>query len=141
MCHDGMPNSFQEEAIDMLKDKEQKSLEKYGFYIHLVSDDDYESIDAHTHGLFENYNHLDFQIVLNLHPNIISEIFHNIVDLVKVGERFHDGQEMYGIIQNFKIKLFEVTESGRKVLRIILPDKQGNLDKDTIEGLYAKQYN
>ncbi len=139
--HNGMPDAFREEAIDRIKEKEQVSLDEHGFYIHLVADDDYESVNAHTHGLFEKYNHLDFQIVLNLHPNIISAIFHNIVDLVKAGERFHDGQEATAIIQNFKVKLFEATESGRKVLRIILPDKHGNLDKNTMEELYAKQYN
>jgi 5'(3')-deoxyribonucleotidase len=138
--HDGMPDAFREEAIDRIKEKEQVLLNEYGFYIHLVADDSYDSVNAHTHGLFEKYNHLDFQIVLNLHPNIISSIMHNLIDLVKKGERFHDEQEVGSIIQNFNIKLIETFESGRKVLRIILPDQKGDLNKDTMEELYAKQY-
>lgn len=137
---DGIPESFKEETMDRLQEHQRETLKKYGFYIHLVADNEYQEINAHTHGLAENYNHVDFQIVLNLHPQVISSIFHNICDLVKSGEKFHDGQSVPGIIKNFNVKLFETTESNRKVLRIILPDKKGNLDEDAMEELYAEQY-
>jgi hypothetical protein len=37
-------------------------------------------------------------------------------------------------VDNFKLEFIEVTESGRKVLRLLIPDEKGNYD-----GLYAEQ--
>lgn len=85
--------------------------------------------NAHTHGM-DKYNHLDFQIVLMLKPEVICGILNTFGLLVQSGKIFKDGDSVSEIINKYDVRLKEFEETGRKVLRIILPDEQNRFPGD-----------
>jgi hypothetical protein len=107
-----------------------KSMLKYGFYVHFIHD--HIPQDYHTHGLVESFNHLDVQIVLSIPNDIAMYILHSFVALLKKGDRFRDGDIVKGILANdYDIKLWQTVETGRPVLRMLLPDKSGRFPDDS----------
>ena len=78
--------------------------------------------NAHTHGM-EKYRHMDFQMVLALQPKEIGRILNTLGLRVQSGERFQDGDLVSGIYEDCDIRLNEYEETGRTVLRVIIPDK------------------
>ena len=129
------------EAKNLLNQMQDSMLQKHGFYIHLVEAEPNScfKINAHTHGL-EQYDHLDFQIVLGLPERTIQNIFKDLVDLVKSGQKLHHGQKLENIIRNFPIKLISAKESNRDVLRVVFPDTSGNIDEENMSNEYVWQY-
>ena len=77
--------------------------------------------NAHTHGL-ERYGHLDFQMVLFLPTEEIGRILNTFGLRVQSGERFRSGDMVSGIYEDCDVRLDEYEETGRKVLRVIIPD-------------------
>ena len=78
--------------------------------------------NAHTHGM-NQYDHMDFQLVLSLPPYEICRILNTLVLRVQDGEKFKAGDMVSGIYEDCQIRLDEFEETGRKVLRVIIPDK------------------
>lgn len=85
--------------------------------------------NAHTHGM-ENYEHLDFQMVLNLPPEHIAYLLNTLGKRVQNGEVFHDGDMVSGIYEDCEICLKKFRETGRDVLRLIIPDKYNRFPED-----------
>ena len=77
--------------------------------------------NAHTHGM-EKYEHQDFQLVLRLPPNEIGRILNTFGLRVQAGEKFKNGDLVSGIYEDCNVKLQEFEETGRKVLRVMIPD-------------------
>ena len=77
--------------------------------------------NAHTHGL-ERYGHLDFQMVLFLPTEEIGRILNTLGLRVQSGERFRSGDMVSGIYEDCDVRLDEYEATGRKVLRVIIPD-------------------
>ena len=77
--------------------------------------------NAHTHGL-ERYGHLGFQMVLFLPTEEIGRILNTLGLRVQSGERFRSGDMVSGIYEDCDVRLDEYEETGRKVLRVIIPD-------------------
>ena len=77
--------------------------------------------NAHTHGM-EKYDHLNFQMVLRTSDEEIGRILNTLGSRVQQGERFCDGAYVSGIYDDCDIRLQEFEETGRKVLRVIIPD-------------------
>lgn len=127
-----------DEILQRITDMQKERLSNHGYYVHVVFDDK-GSINAHTHGL-ENFDHLNFQVVVPLPENVLNGIFVGLVDLVKSGEKFKHNQKVDGVIKNYQVKLFKTKEDGRDVLRVILPDPDGNLDINKIHKKYSYQY-
>lgn len=56
--------------VDYLENEREQwqneMLEEYGWYMDIVPAEEYDEIHAnyHTHGVQDNFNHMDFQIVL-----------------------------------------------------------------------------
>lgn len=94
--------------------------------IHYVADESAfidDACNAHTHGM-ENYDHMDFQLVLDVGPDYVATILNNLACMVRDGKKFQHGDMVYGIFEdNIGIKLEEFEESGRIVLRAIIPDE------------------
>ena len=78
--------------------------------------------NAHTHGM-ERYHHMDFQMVLYLPFEEIGRILNTLGLRVQAGERFHHGDLVSGIYEDCDIRLDEYEETGRRVLRVVIPDK------------------
>lgn len=77
-------------------------------------------VNSHTHGM-ERYGHLDFQLVLPLVPKQTALLLNTICIEVQKGRRFlpeHSISEVFTC--DFRLELFH--ETGRDVLRLILPD-------------------
>ena len=120
--------------------REIESVERVGWYGHLVNGGGLTGFDAHTHGLEEKYNHPNFQILISLPKNTVQSIFWGFVDRIKEGERFEHGGMYSKIIKNFPVQLAWARESGRRVLRIILPDPQGCIDRKKMTNGFDLQW-
>lgn len=127
---------------DLMKQQEEM-IKKYDFVIHNVfpSEGD-ESVlcSIHTHGLKENFNHMDLEVVLPIDPRIISGVFHGMVDAIKAGYSFEDKLTSDRVIQNYEVQLVKVNDGNRDLIRVVLPDVNGKFpcDKDCVD-IYKNQ--
>lgn len=79
--------------------------------------------NAHTHGL-ERYGHLDFQIVLAMDHQITGTILNELGLRVQAGEKFNSGDVLSDALKGpYDVRLVEMDEGDRKVLRVVLPDE------------------
>lgn len=85
--------------------------------------------NAHTHGM-EQYGHLDFQVVLSMEPKIIGYLLNSMGEKVRNGERFKSGDMISGLFEDCPVKLIEIEETGRNVLRLIIPDSQNRFPEE-----------
>lgn len=79
----------------------------------------------HTHGM-EQYNHPDFQLVLNYDAETACYILNTLGSRVCAGERFKDGDYVKGVFEDCDVRLEVYEETGRNVLRVIIPDANNN---------------
>ena len=135
-----------EEALDAHDTWADECMAKYGFYTHFVVDDDFDNspsgVNLHTHGMMDSVGHPDFQITVPLNPEVANGIFHNLYDRVKAGDSFKEGDEAADILGGgFKVTFINAVECGRPVLRVILPDPDGNIRKSKMQKKWkAAQY-
>ena len=124
------------------------ALRKSGFYVHSVPDDFKdrpppldELSNHHTHGFDETWGHLDFQIVLRLDPRTAHGLFWTLADRVKAGETFEAGKDYDEVAAApYKVRMVEAQETGRKVLRVLIPDANNRLPGDEgVDPHYAIQ--
>lgn len=78
--------------------------------------------NAHTHGMERYDNHQDFQMVLDCGPEQICYILNSLGVMVQSGHRFSAGDLVEGIFTDCSVRLDEFEETGRKVLRVVIPD-------------------
>jgi hypothetical protein len=131
--------------MEDISHQENEFLESDGWYSHYVfaQDDRHRWVNYHTHGLPEHFGHLDFQFVLPLDADTLHALATKLVDRVKKGERFLPGMRVSGLLREHDVLLIEAIESRntrRAVLRVILPDKEGNLDRRVLKDLFAAQF-
>lgn len=84
----------------------------------------------HTHGM-EKYNHQDFQMTLGYPHEEICRILNTLGLRVQAGERFKNGEMVSGIYEDCDVRLTEFEETGRMVLRVIIPDKHNRFPEET----------
>lgn len=85
--------------------------------------------NAHTNGMGK-YRHPDFQVVLNLPQEHICYLLNTMGMRVQNRETFHDGDMVSGIYEGCSIRLKQVRETGRDVLRPIIPDAHNRFPED-----------
>ena len=86
--------------------------------------------NAHTHGMGK-YNHLDFQIVLAMPPELIGHLLNDLGLRVQAGQKFKDGDVIDDLLANgYLMRLVEVEETGRNVLRVLIPDENNHFPGD-----------
>jgi len=136
------------ERLEKARRSRAEMLEKYGWIADCVFDtethkcDSGTGTDIHTHGLVENFNHPDLQIILPISYEISHAVLASAVKMIKEGKRFEAGKCYSGLLKDkFKVRLVKAIESDRSVLRIILPDQNGKLHYDTLETSFKVQYN
>lgn len=106
-------------------------MKKPDWIIHLVCIESPAGfIDAHTHGMREKYNHLEFQMVLPVSPETIGKILNLLGDRVRNGDCFHDGEMVSDILVGYDVKLRKMVENGEELLRVMLPDEKGRFPGD-----------
>ena len=127
---------------EQLRKQHKELMDKYGFVIHNVFPSSDEEIlwSHHTHGLKENFNHMDLEIVLPIHPEMAGGLIHGMVEQIKNGESFEDKLVSDRVIQNYNVQLVKVNSENRELLRIVLPDANGNFPSDEdCEDVYKNQ--
>lgn len=114
----------------------------YDWYIHFVTDRSGPgySRNYHTHGMDQFDDHLDFQIVLDIEPMHAMLLLNMLGERVKAGERFRDGDVIRKFVNEYDGRLKEFVETGRPVLRLIVPDKHHRFPGDPgCEKMYRYQ--
>lgn len=131
----------EDEILQITINKQTECVKKYGFYTHYVLPAGNKMLaNYHTHGLEKTRNHLDFQIVLPINPELAHSIIWNFIKRINKGEKFEPNTKVENIIKGFPVKLIEATEGNRKVLRIILPDPNGKFPNEKkCNEFYKKQ--
>ena len=128
---------------EIIKQREQM-MKAHGWIVDAVIDNDCESgtgHNIHTHGIEENYGHLDLQCILPINKKVAHSIFCIVVEKIKEGKTFKAGKCYAGLVKNeYKIRFMEAEEGGRKVLRMILPDEKGKLHKNLMEESFRVKY-
>jgi hypothetical protein len=108
---------------------------------HLVFDNENPGgfINAHTHEMEEfGGMHPDFQIVLPLNPKMVSAILSNAVEWAMDRVEPIEENVFYDDIVLTPVKFVKRQESGREVLRMILPDQDGRFESSEFP-LFAGQ--
>jgi len=131
-CRDG------EEAF---REREREIIEKHGWLIHFVTEPDgLGLVNVHTHNIDNFLGHPDFQIVYPLEPNVAGGILHGLVDKIKEGSKFKEGDEANGILKGMPVGFMAVKEGNRFVLRVILPDTDGVVARGKIAKPFDLQF-
>lgn len=123
-------------GVEAVQERQRANLDKYGWVAHFITDYDSSSptgCNIHTHGLVENFNHPDLQVVLPIPHQVAHSILVSAIDLIREGVRFQAGQQYDKICGGYKVTFIQAIEGDRAVLRIILPTPNGSLDPLTMD--------
>lgn len=126
-------------GMEAFRAKEKRLMETVGWIVHYVQGNHY--CNYHTHGVLEKFQQTDFQITLEIPPDLAHGLFHRVMDRVKEGERFQAGEYVKGIVNDEMLVLLKLAYEGdRDVLRIIIPDPNGHLTPKKMQRDYARQH-
>lgn len=117
---------------------------KIDWQIHLVSDNKgfkKYMCDAHTHGINKFFN-TEIQMVLNIDSKLIANLINDIGRLIKSGYKFTEGDLLYNLLtDDMPIGFINAKDyEGEPILRILLPDVNGEVYKPNVTDVYAMQY-
>jgi hypothetical protein len=105
---------------------DQEMLQKYGWFVHYVPGDDPLPLNAHTHGVKENFNHPDIQIVLPIDTKVLHGVFVSVLDNIRENAVTYEAGKQYDdVLMRFPVQFKKAIECEREVLRLILPDPNG----------------
>jgi hypothetical protein len=128
--------------LDAVKEIEDKGMETQGWFAHIVPENPAipEGINYHTHGCDVSFGFSDFQAVINVVPTQIHFIVRNLIEHVKTNKLQPKSGDMIQLdILTIPLLLLQAKEGNRKVLRVCVPDEQGNFQTSTVP-LFAAQY-
>lgn len=123
-----------EHGMDKVRETEEKAMEEYGWYAHLVMPSgEGEPANYHTHGLKETFGHHDLQITAPIDPMVAAQALTKIAQQVAGGSRFKSGKSYDFELGEWQLicTFVKGKEGGREVLRVILPDHDGEQWKET----------
>lgn len=132
-----------------LTEQEEKLMGRYGWFAHVVGADPNiaTGYNYHTHGISISLGHPDLQIVLPIHTENCHGIATSIYDQIKGGKSFGDGDSTEIPSKDgasFPVRFIKVREGDREVLRVILPNADGELEPKDVatndEPEYALQW-
>ena len=126
-----------------LVEQEIQSIEKFGWFMHMVKRDDNVGAGAnsHTHGFDKKYQHPDIQITFPRgDPELVGQLLWCVADLLEEGKRFKAGDTSDKVIRDHIVLFANAVEDGRKVLRLILPDKAGKCQRWEMDEPYVRQW-
>lgn len=119
------------DGIEAVQEKEKRLLKDPGWITHFVGD---ATPNIHTHGLVEKFGHPDFQICVGMPPKHAHTFFTIAIENIKLGASYEANQRYDDIISpapdyagmKYEVLFLEAEEGGRKVLRMIFPEKDGS---------------
>lgn len=141
-----MDERMLQRRMEVMRDEQMEMMKKHGWIVHFVFETEESEFDGlaniHTHGMAQNFNHPDLQIVLPIDPQTAHMLLIEIVEQVKQGKVFEVNQRYGEIIRDMDIYFIEAEEGGRSVLRAIIPDSNGRFPFDEdCEEVYNQQMN
>ena len=130
-----------EEALLRVRAWEEKQVRKRGWFVHFIVDGLPNGMaNIHTHGIAETFGHPDLQLTVNIGERNVMGIFHALVKRIRGGEVLRVGFDYGDIAQGYRTRFIHAVEGGRPVLRLIVPDVAGILERETMDLMFAKQY-
>ena len=114
-----------DEAMRRLEIRGAHFIEQMGWVAHVITDEP----TAHTHGLEETYGHPDIQVWIPTNYEKQYELLATVAEAVKEGRRYEADKE-YADLFNLPVRFVQRWESGRSVLRMIIPDPNGKFAGD-----------
>ena len=133
---EGQECEYCKNGVEATKKKEAEFLKSPGWFVHYIHSEPGVpfGMNVHTHGLKENFDHLDLQICLMMDQRTTHHILNNAIALIKDGRKFEAGEKYDDIIESspaykgfkYHVLFLEAEEAGRKVLRMIFPEKDGS---------------
>jgi len=124
--------------------REQKAMRQYGWFSHIVPEDPDSPLNfnAHTHGFGVTFDQPDVQIVLPLPQKVLGHVLHSLADKIRDEDyKMETGVPVEGILHgNYKVMFVKAVECDRQVFRMILPDKDGNLEQSEQQEGFADQW-
>lgn len=141
-----MHEKFLHKRVQLMKQNEQRMLTEHGWYVHYVFETDKNEFgglaNIHTHGLKENFNHPDIQVVMPIASETVHPVLVGLVEDIKRGETFKENERSSKVLRGMDVYFAPFKENGRDVLRLILPDPQGRLPLDDgCDEIYKQQMN
>lgn len=126
----------------------RESMQKYGWYAQYVPGDKSSPMgfNAHTHGFSETWDHPDVQIVIPMPQGMLHGIFITMAGRLKEGKTYEPGRRYDDILKDFDVMFAWAREGAdasgnpRRVLRMILPDKDNVLERGSLPDPYGKQW-
>jgi hypothetical protein len=131
------------EGLAALKAREQAAMARSGWYGHVLQGDGDgpTGFNAHTHGLEDSFGHPDLEIVLPMRLDLATRILREVVGAIRAGTRLVPGQRYEGILANgYCLEVMESRESGRFVLRLILPDSETHTARGELAEPHREQW-
>lgn len=109
-----------------------------GWYTQYVQDDSEcpFCMNIHTHGVKESFDHPDFQICINLSPQVAHEILSMLVYRIKKGERFYVNTDYDDIGEGYTSRFIFAREAGRVVLRLCIPNERNKFEGPEYEAQF-----
>lgn len=136
------PEERDRAQLNKIEEMHREMMKKYGWYAHFVPGDDSSptNFNAHTHGFVESWNHPDIQIVIYMPEEQLHSILIRMAELVKSGKKFKPGKKYDDVLETFPVTFAWAQEGGRRLLRMILPDKKKGLARGKIRPPYDIQW-
>lgn len=126
VCQEALQEGIShDEALERSRIRDAHFIEQMGWVAHVITDEP----TAHTHGLEETYAHPDIQVWLPAPPRKQHELLATVAEAVKEGRRYEADKE-YTDLFNLPVRFVQRWESGRSVLRLIIPDPDGKFPGD-----------
>lgn len=125
-------------SIESFIARDMKCLKTHGWYAHCVPSNDGTpfGFNYHTHGMERSYGHRNIQCVMPMDFKVIHMIVSDIIEEIKKGKKFEPNVDYPDLVGGgYMVRFIEAKECGRKVLRLVVPDKNGKY-----EGKFAKQF-
>lgn len=126
---------------DKINRDHEEMLKQHGWLMHAVPASQYDGIHAnyHTHGVFESWSHMDFQITLDMNPKMAHQIIAVAINNVKEGFRYENNKVYNNVLVGMPVMTKVFFECGRQVMRIVLPNKKGEIPSRTDGDIFSRQ--
>lgn len=124
------------EGIEAVEKKEAQAMKDIGWYAHYVTDDPGTpfQFNYHTHGFPQKFGHPDIQVCFPVPFDIAHRIAWSAAHHLEEGGKLEAGKSSDAILEGYEVMCIKAHESGRDVIRLVLPDKNGRF-----EGEFFKQ--